>query len=764
MKRPLGCACLFFILFVRVFYVLFPPVLADYGSRKGQEVYVNGQISAVRVQHIEGETQITYTLKAVSLTEDSTGSSSYGNSNEKEIIYSHDKIYCNFQDPKIQLHIGEWVWVRGTFMPYTQAENPGQFDSRLYYHIKGVGAEIKNTKLVWHGEAYHVFADGLYRVKAYFADKLERRFGETYGAVMKNILLGDNTDIDAETKQLFQEGGILHILSISGSHISMLGMGCVGIFRKCGLDKKTSAGMGFLVVLLYGMMIGTTASSFRAICMFGFQMAAVLLGRTYDRLTGLSVAAVLLLLEQPMYVFYSGFLLSFGAVLGITLLAPVVTELTKSKGWLLEKAGSVFSGSIGILLATFPIQVCYFYEYPVYSTLVNVLILPFLNWLIGLGAVVLAIPEAYSVFAVPFVYAGQCILYGYEWICRQSQRLPFHCLVVGAPGTWQILLYYSCLAGCICLLRSGMCHTAKQKTKKQQSYTKYSYIGMGIVSSLVMLLFLWRPVQGLTCRFLSVGQGDCTILQCAGASYIVDCGSSSKKKTGTRILLPCLKYYGVSKVDAVFLSHADADHTNGIINWLEEYEHSHVRMERMILPDLAEDKLEQEFGELMALAKKHDIPIVTLAAGTTLHVGALCIEVLYPEAEYTEIENANGYSQVLSFSYADKCILMTGDIGTEQETELLAEPFAKKILSQDITVLKAAHHGSKYSGSQAFLDMVSPAHVIFSYGVGNRYGHPHQETIERVENVGADTWYTGRDGMITCILTKHGQSLDGMLQ
>ena len=442
---------------------------------------------------------------------------------------------------------------------------------------------------------------------------------------MKTILLGDRSDLDKDLKNLFQEGGILHILTISGMHISMLGMGSFRLLRKAGASQKVSAVAGIGIILLYGAMIGTQAATFRAICMFALQMAAILTGRTYDRLTGLSVAAVLLLLERPLYVFYSGFLLSFGAVLGVTVVSPLLEKLCKNKSAWVKWFCKLFSGGIGILLATFPVQLYFYYEYSIYSMLVNVLVLPLLPYIVGLGLAVLAIPQVTAVLTVPVVLGCEGLLRIFEWVCIQSQKLPFHSLVLGAPKGWQIVCYYGCLAICVgCLNRIAAGNTGKLNAIEYfKKYKLPGILSFGTFLASVIIL-LWRPVEGLTCRFLSVGQGDCAVMQYGSETYVVDCGSTSSSNVGTQILLPCLKYYGVSEVDGVFISHADADHMNGIVQWLEEYEHSHVQIGSIILPSLTKEALSEEFGELIEAAGLWNIPVVSLGAGDELMSKIIC--------------------------------------------------------------------------------------------------------------------------------------------
>ncbi len=775
MKRPFGCACLFFLLLILVFYACFPPALPDYSPLQGRKVYVNGRVISQKYQEVNGELCVVYTLGEVRLQKNSEANSDYfsdknnflrdtkdhtqntrSNSQKTEddlqsnqenarniqtdfdTEYKHKKIDCYADVEYPEVYIGSRVWVRGTFLVYTAPENPGQFDSQLYYHIRGAGGSLEEAELIWSDGKQNILDQTLWEWKQYFLEKMDAHFTGRYGGVMKTILLGDKSGLDQELKVLFQEGGILHILTISGLHISMLGMNGFRLLRKAGFSKKLSAVVGIILVLLYGAMIGTQAATFRAICMFSMQMAAILLGRTYDRLTGMAVAAVLLLLEQPMYVFYSGFLLSFGAVVGVTVLTPLVEQLCKDKGKLVVWFGKLFGGGIGILLASFPIQLYYYYEYPLYSMLVNIIVLPFLPYIVGFGAVVLALPEAAAIVITPFVYGAELLLWGFEWVCRKSQTLPYHSMVFGAPEWWQILIYY----GCLLLVVWGILHKHKISSRLGR-FQMLQWVFWAVILCTAAGVVLWRPVRGVTCSFLSVGQGDCTIVRYGKETYVIDCGSTGKRNVGTRILLPCLKYYGISEVNGVFLSHGDEDHINGIMQWLEEYEHSHVRMGMLLLPALEKEVLAEEFAEILEWAGDWEIPIVTIGAGDRLDLGDLTIEVLHPVKNSIDTEDANGYSQVLYFSYKGQGMLFTGDIGAEQEALL-----TKELDGRQITLLKAAHHGSRYSSSESFLEICSPEHAVLSYGVGNRYGHPHKETVARMECVGINIWYTGRQGAI----------------
>ncbi len=747
MKRPLGYACLFFILLIRLFYICFPPSLPDYSSLKGRKVYVRGRVVSIQTSEFNNKSQVLYTLDEVYLQEENISAKDNSDS-----IYIHDKIRCYSSQQNTQLYIGSQVWIKGIFMPFDTALNPGQFDSRFYFHIHHIGGSIEESSIIWSDFDKNHWRGFLYSLKNYLLEKADIYFQPEYGGVIKTILLGDKTDLDKGLKSLYKESGILHILTISGLHISMIGMSCFKMLRKGGASLKVSAIVGLLLVLLYGALVGTQAATFRAICMFVMQMAAVFLGRTYDRLTGISLAAILLLLEQPLYVFYGGFLLSFGAVLGITIITPIVAKLVQEKSEITKWIAKIFSGSIAILLATFPIQLFFYYEYPLYSVVINILVLPLMPYVVGFSMLVLLIPMRGSIVAYPLANVCEAILYGYECICAQGSRLPYHAVVLGAPKDWQMILYYIGLILFLWRLQKGWRNDLKNNLVT-------AFISVFFLSGVILLFPRFH--KDLSCHFLSVGQGDCTVIRYEEQVYIVDGGSTSNLNAGTEIILPCLKYYGISEVDGIFISHADADHMNGILQWLSEYEHSHVKIHNIILPSLAENQLEEEFKELLAFTDLYNISVVELGEGDRLSLGKLNIQVLHPQKKCSETEDSNGYSQVLLVTYQGQGLLMTGDIGMEEEQEILRRLKAE-CLNQDNTILagvqiaalKVPHHGSKYASSEEFLKYFQPQNSIISYGLGNSYGHPHSEVLERLSKINTVVYKTAKSGMVTIRIAK----------
>ena len=378
------------------------------------------------------------------------------------------------------LKIGQQIILEGTFSHFATATNPGEFDVQRYYAAKGIGGRVRKSQILAVGEKYSFLREKLYGFRQVLHDRLAEVFPAKEASVMQTLLLGEKEELDAEVKALYQKNGIAHILSISGLHITLLGMGVYRLLKRLGLPVRAAAVGGAMLLLIYGVMVGMSVSASRAIGMYLLQMLGIFVGRTYDMLTGLGLMALLLVLQEPERLCDVSFLMSFGAVLGICILTPVLSgdgrerdadeelEVKGISAWLrtvadifgdsayernkyregwrkvayegIQRMVSTvkggFAASVGVILFTLPVQLWFFYEIPVYSVLLNLLVLPFMSVVVA-GGILALIPGLGLVGTVDCL-----ILWWYEWICGRFAQLPGAIWCVGRPEVWQIICYY----------------------------------------------------------------------------------------------------------------------------------------------------------------------------------------------------------------------------------------------------------------------------------------------------------------------------------
>ena len=478
MRRPLFMACLCLVIVITIMKILT-------GAGTGGDAVLPPDGSPVRITgRIDTRTSEVIILQCISLIhEDQT--------------YSYSgKLQCELDNMKTamitagavtgeeeSLKIGQQIILEGTFSHFATATNPGEFDVQRYYAAKGIGGRVRQSQILAVGEKYSFLREKLYGFRQVLHDRLAEVFPAKEASVMQTLLLGEKEELDAEVKALYQKNGIAHILSISGLHITLLGMGVYRLLKRLGLPVRAAAVGGAMLLLIYGVMVGMSVSASRAIGMYLLQMLGIFVGRTYDMLTGLGLMALLLVIQEPERLFDVSFLMSFGAVLGICILTPVLSGDSREmdadaelegkeisvwpvwlrtvadilgdsayarnkyrEGWrkvayegiqrMVSAVKGGFAASVGVILFTLPVQLWFFYEIPVYSVLLNLLVLPFMSVVVA-GGILALIPGLGLVGTVDCL-----ILWWYEWICGRFAQLPGAIWCVGRPEIWQIVCYY----------------------------------------------------------------------------------------------------------------------------------------------------------------------------------------------------------------------------------------------------------------------------------------------------------------------------------
>lgn len=738
MRRPLAVICLIFIMAVGVYTWLGPPDLEEFAYADGVECRVLGTLYKIEKKESYGREMSVLYINKISYFQ-AVQDNQFNNSDITHINNMPGGLMCYLDDDAGSLKIGSRVLISGRFEAYQVATNPGEFNSRLYHYTQGIHGQIKNATIHSAGNSYNPVADTGYRLRLCLENKLMNIYPAKEAGILMTMLLGNKQELDSEIKTLYRDAGILHILSVSGLHISVLGYGLYRLLRRVGVPMRISAMVSVVWMWFYGSMIGMGVSSFRAIVMFSISMLAQWWGRTYDLLTALAVAAALLIGGEPLYLYHSGFWLSFSCVLAISLLYPYLKTEAKSGCTLLQRymadIQNSFWLSASVTVFTLPVLLWFYYEVSVWGMVWNLAVVPLAGVVMGLGITTLCLPgKAAGVTAV--IAGGNCLIINFfEKLCRITRWSNMGNFIFGKPRVWQVWIF---VAGIILLLM----YASKLK------YGQRLLVLAGLVGLLIM------PVpRNFKITFLDVGQGDGICIQNDnGNVYLMDMGSGDKSKVGTYQMLPFLKHEGVRRIEGIFLSHGDKDHISGIEELLEMTD-DQIRIERVILPGLGELALEREFGEIIELCRQRNIDIYLMSEGESLYDDELMLTCIYPSREYSGESNES--SMVLYMVYKEFSALLTGDIEGKGERILTSNLTDRGIDS--VTLLKVAHHGSSGSSSEEFLTQISPQLAIISCGENNSYGHPHKETVSRLTDSGAMILKTPESGAISVEIKNDAQ-------
>lgn len=701
-------ACLAVILFLAAGLWLHPPEYFSYGEAYGGRVEITGRVCAKEFKKGEEAPVLLIYLEPDSLIF------------ENHPIAFEGQILCTMEEGGYEPAIGARIKVEGVLMENEPALNPGGFDARLYYTTIGISARLFSGKLTAVSADQNFLRELLWQCKKSLGKALDAVLSKEDAAFIKTMLLGDKSDLTPQQKEIYQEAGILHILSISGLHISLLGMGLYKLFQKSRIPRMPAVILSAVLMLLYGEMIGLPLSAFRAIFMFLLRLLADILGRTYDGLTALFLCGALLVLEQPLYLLHAGFLLSFLSVLAILWLKPAlhIPELRFPA----LKEGLAASLAIGIL--TLPVQLCFYYEISLYAPFFNLLVLPLtgLVLLLGMAAMALALLSI-RLASLPVLLLHGILLF-YEKGSLFVGSLPYHLLTFGRPAAWQIGIFYVLV---LLVIRFPALRFRYQA---------------GLLGGAVFLLCIHFHI-GLTVTVLDVGQGECICLELPGGeTYLIDGGSSSVSEVADYRIEPFLKSRGITGLDAVFLSHGDSDHINGILRILKE---DTIEIRTLILP-VAADIDEQGFSEILSMAGERKIPVLFMSAGMNWQSGEVVLTCLHPAVDFAA-ENDNAGSQVLYLSYGNFSMLFTGDTEGNGEDALLEA--LRNYGITNLSILKVAHHGSGGSTGEELLRQLSPDIAVISYGKNNVYGHPHPELLNRLYESGCRIFGTGGTGAVS---------------
>lgn len=656
MRRPLSAALAGFAAAVWLAIMWMPWKPPDYEPFRGSQICLTGTVSTVepklqgddvvwrmilsdvKVEGVAGkgegrpEEAAVSPLSADTRTRLSDNSAKTSEDVEKGFLKNAGK--ASEEKPKGSLSLGKKdrvlcvlerepalsasarVRVSGTLAPFRRAMNEGEFDVRLYYHILRIGFSIRDTTITAASTPADPLAASLFQFRKFITAVIDRVFSIQNAPVLKAMLTGEKGLLDEETKELYQGAGVMHILSISGLHLSLIGIGLFSLLARAGAPMPARAASSILAVALYGKMTGMGTSAFRALVMLSLFILSRVIGRTYDHLTAAAIASFLLLIDQPLYLLHTGFLFSFSAILSMGILVPALPGKPLK--------------ALAIPLGTLPVYLWTYGTFPLWSLIINLLVIPLMAVVMASGALAVAIgggamrlsailtegvcrasilngalrpmmgdvPQRAGVFEKAGILlariAGlpaELILRLYDLLARVTGLLPGHELVAGRPAPWQILLYY----GMLLLLAALSAHIQMPSVRKrieQGDLIRGDRMDGGPVRHsmfrlrdnrerrrfAVFLSSLWiaaclfvltaRRPPAFEMDFLYVGQGDGIFLASGGRNILIDGGSSSKTELAKYTLLPFLRCKGAARLDAVILTHEDIDHCSGILELL----------------------------------------------------------------------------------------------------------------------------------------------------------------------------------------------------
>ncbi len=698
---------------------------------------------------------------------------------------------------------GDYICMSGTVSVPDSATNPGTFDQYIYLRNKGYYLCISNGTIESGNHRPYSIEGFLYGIKNRCTKIIDNSFDSESAGIVKAMLVADKSTLDKNIKKLYSENGIAHIMAISGVHVAIIGMTLYGFLRKLRIGRLISGTFSIAIIILYGIMTGMSSSTERAVIMLILSIAAEYFGRKTDAPTSMGFAMIIMVLGNPYVILDAGFQLSFAAITGVTVVAPQLRKLLRMFKCFIKEADEkkkqkhkkimslrkmiiklIDALVVGIasFITTTPVIIYYYYQFPPYSILINLIVIPLVSLIVGGSILVVLTGLFFTGAAVVMTYPVRLILFGYKYLCIFASGLPGASVLVGHISIGMIFVYYLSVVLIFAILRMI-------RIGKTERGGPILYLMLATVLFLTVVYEVYSYDKSLKVVYMDVGQGDGVLLRTSGhGGILIDGGSSSNKRVGEYVMVPVLKYYGVSEVEYAFVSHGDADHVSGLEYLLNE-EQSGVHVVNLVLPEYGDQDALQE---LKSEATANNVNIIYMKPGDNItynhqHAETINIECLYPDEEAGHgVLDTNNLSMILkttitwdvreadienlnksSDSDASLSLLFVGDAGIAAEKRLI-ELYEKNSLGEisdsiACDILKVGHHGSRNSSGSDFLKRVSAMYGIISCGKDNRYGHPHAETLERLKM--ADTKYmtTKEHGAIILSIERGDWSLSGYI-
>ncbi|MEQ8290081.1 MAG: DNA internalization-related competence protein ComEC/Rec2 [Gammaproteobacteria bacterium] len=601
--------------------------------------------------------------------------------------------------------------------------NPGGFDYEAWLLRKGIralGYVRSNDEPTLLQPAQDAYVE---RLRFYLAQQIKKLVLPEYQGLVLALSLGDRSQLTSPQRTLFQQTGTSHLIAISGLHLGLvasmvywlvrLGWSCCNTLTRIIPAPRAAIVFAFVSALVYALLAGFSLPTQRALIMIAVVLGSVMLARPVAVSHSLCLAALLVLLLDPLSFQSSGFWLSFCAVAAILYLLQGRTASAGSlRRW--------FKLQVALSLLLGPLLIICFNQLPVYSVAANVVSIP----LVGLVIVPLLLLAMPGLFLEPafsevlyrvVVYLIDMLWWFLEWL----QSLPVHTLAV--PGSGFSAWLCAFIGILILFMPRGL---------------PARWLGIVWLLPLAFPQLLQPKPSEFRLTLLDVGQGLAALVQTRKHTLLYDTGArfSERFDVGEAVIVPYLVNQGIQQLDMLVISHGDNDHIGGASAVIEA-----AQPARVLSSVPAETGYQHAFH---------------CHAGQGWEWDGVRFDMLHPASD--GILEGNNASCVLKVSGAYGSVLLTGDIERRAEADLVQHHY-EKLGSR---VLVVPHHGSRSSSSPAFINAVGPDYALITAGYRNRFGLPKQDIIMRYKQRGVDTRVSYQSGALLVNFASSGLTVD----
>lgn len=634
------------------------------------------------------------------------------------------------------------------------ARNPGGFNYRDYLHrryIHRIGeGNWRDVNILSRPFSVYGKIDSF---RLFLEERLDRLYPENVAGLMKGMLLGNRKAVPAEWEEDFTSLGLVHLLAISGLHVGVFAGGLYIGATLLSLTREKAAFFSIVTLPFYAVLTGAETPVIRATVMAVLGLISIACGKWKDNLSFLGLAALFILWWNPYQLLEVGFQLSFSVTFALLMATEWVSQRIPTC-W--PRVNQLIAVTLIAQAASYPLLITHFHEFSLFSWGGNLLVVPVVT--------AIGIPIGYLSLIVGGIHeelGSVLALFVTELWSGIRSVLSFLAMWKAPRLFWPPLPWWwlTAYAGTLCY-----CLWAWMGGKIRR--TRHGWMAGFLFIAVIGIPLIEGSKDELRITFLDVGQGDAAVIETPeGNVILVDGGGvlpwekepwQRKREAydvGKRVLIPYLKYQGIQSIDWLIMTHGDADHIGGLKAVVNQFSVKHVIRNHASLQGSMET-------ELMDCFRQQNIPVLIPKTGKEWELEpGIKWQFLYPSEKSGEENHGNDSSLVFLMTVYGKKVLMTGDVEQAGEQEIM-----RQWNLPQIDLLKVAHHGSRTSSGEKWLQSIQPRMAVISVGRNNRFGHPSPEVLNRFKKRGVDIWRTDQDGAITVTISPHTWKVESVVK
>jgi competence protein ComEC len=666
------------------------------------------------------------------------------NLNGTVLVSVYENIFIKTKYPQTEVKAGDEVLLKGKILEPTGSRNPGEFDYKNYLFLHNIYKTFRvtgyeNVKVISHDNLSYFYQKIVFPCKIFALNNIDRNIKGDGASYLKGLVTGERTDISPEMKDAFINAGVMHLIAVSGLNVAYIIISVTLILSLFRIPVFPRTVITISLLIFYCIFTGSPPSIVRATIMGILILISFVIERKVNFYNTIGVSALLILIFDTKQLFDPGFILSFTAVISMVFIYNLMEKLFLYKFNEFNFSGKKYLRMISILffttlaaqLGTLPVTANYFGKISIVSLLANVVVVPLANLSLAIGFFQILTGIFSDYLSSIIAEANNIMLSSQLFFIKWCASFKFAYINIQSFNFSMFILYY------IVLLLMLTIKNTKEVIRN------------AVLISLSVSIYIsinYDFNKKLRITFMDIGQGDCVVIQTPDDKVIlVDCGLiNDNYNSGERTIDPYFRRNGIDKIDILVLTHLHNDHIGGINFLLQNYKIGKVIESGQIVETPLTFKMD-------SLIQIKNIPREIVRAGDLINeLKDLRLYFLFPDNKFvnnsgkTLENNLNNGSVAFILKYKESEIFFSGDIEKEGE-KFLYENYSD-FLKTDI--LKVAHHGSITSTSIPFILKNKPEIAVISCGMFNKFNHPSDIILNRLESSGAVIFRTDENNAV----------------